>query len=315
MKTILLISIVCVIKIGNASIPDGIWIHYTGSLKGLVDPCVCKIPAGGISERLGEIQQLQKVTYDQLHILVDAGEWTDNIDPIDGDKKTICLLKSMMFGPLKAVNVSLRDFFRQNKMLDTLKQFKDIPLISANLRDTLQRQIFPSFRIVDTTYAGKKVRIGIIGLTDPSFNRTMTKRNGLIALNWTFILKDVRKELEEKKCDIQILLTDALPNKLDTLLVNEQPFDLIISSSPYWKSGQFTLKPYGLVVAPEVQGKKWEAVVSKKNTSVQWEVHSRPLVPPLTKISVVDSLIANCKRHFKSSTAPENLLRVPILGK
>lgn len=306
MKNFLIALLILVLIASTASSVD-LWIHYSGNLRGMLDPCGCKIPAGGIAQRIGEIDQYRSIAKNDLHIYVDAGEWMDLFDPVDGDKKTLCLLKAMTYGPLVAVNVSARDFLRECALLDTLKKMSQIPFISANLRDTLQRQVFPPFHAVDTVVNGKKMKFAFIGLTDPINNRTMVKRNGLIAMDWTLILKDVRNELNEKGYETIILLTDAQTARLDTLLQNEKPFSLIITTSQSWKAGVIHSRPYGPVVAPEMQGKNWHAVKSNQQTENQWELFSRPLINPVTMHPEVVKLLESCKKEFSIPLAPNAL--------
>ncbi|MCX7834935.1 MAG: hypothetical protein N2450_02540 [bacterium] len=305
---IILLLLLLIVSTIFASIPDNVWIHYSGNLRGMLDPCGCKIPAGGIAQRIGEIEQYQALTHHEAHFWVDAGEWMDLFDPINGDKKTICLLNAIHYGPIVAVNVSIRDFLRETTLLDTLTKMKSIPLISANLRDTYQKPLFPPYRLIDTIIQKKRVKIGIIGLTDPINNKSITKKNGLIALDWTLILKDIRKELKQLGCEDLILLTDAQIPRLDSLLQNERPFSLIVSSSPSWRAGEIHLKNYGPVVAPEVQGKNWEAVKSNSTNKSGWELFTRPLVQPVKKNQMVEKLVEDCKKTIMDPFNPLNVL-------
>ncbi|MDK9698716.1 MAG: hypothetical protein OEM52_01010 [bacterium] len=282
-----------------AELADGVWIHYSGCLRGSVDPCGCKIPAGGIAKRIGEIATMQKVAGSDLHFYVDAGEWRDLADPVDGNARTAALLASMKVGPLAAVNVSLRDLMLGRKLLDSLAFSDSIPFVSANLRiDSNNAPLYPPYRFGTGNLRGKSIKVAFVGLTDPSYTRISNQREGIIALDWNLLLKDILTDLKSQKADAIILLTDAAPKRLDSLLAGLTGFQLVISSSPVWQMMKINERPYGYVVTAVPQGKNWEAVKFQETGLLPWLYTGRELTSNVPEQPVVAQLITDRKKAF-----------------
>ncbi len=285
--------------IAFADLPDGVWIHYSGGLRGSTDPCGCRIPMGGIARRIGVIERMEKIASADLHYYVDAGEWRELGDPVNGSLKTAVLLKAMKTGPLAAVNVSLRDMMFDIGLIDSLSKADSIPFVSANLRiDTLQEPLFPPYRIVTGKVRNKKISVAFIGLSDPSFIRYSNRKQGIVALDWILVLRDLNDELKQKNVDATVLLTDATPGRWDSLMTGSAPFSLIISSSSEWNWNTLTETKYGPVISPMPIGKHWEAVKSTGKEKTVWLASNSELTAKEPEAPQTAKLVTDRKNKF-----------------
>ncbi len=285
-------------------LPDGVWIHYSGALRGAIDPCGCKIPMGGTARRMGEIDRMMKIASSDAHLVVDAGEWRDLGDPIDGNTRTAALLKALKTGHLAAVNVSLRDVMLNRTFLDSIAIADSIPFVSANLRiDSIMAPLFPAYRIARGKVMNKPYAVAFIGLTDPTYTRYSNRKIGLVALDWTLILRDVMDELKKEKVNAIVLLTDAAPSRLDTLM-GKVAVQFIVTTNPECQWNRITKTDHGYMIAPMTMGKHWEAVKSMATGPDPWIANRTELSASVPESEAAHKIIEEYRARFIRKPVP-----------
>lgn len=150
--------------------PRRLTIFFTGFVRGMFEPCGCKVkPSGGLARKAGYMGEYRK---DQAGptLEVDTGNYFKPLGPNSGEINDL-MLKSLHFLPVQVLNLGNNDLFfwdhlARNKPAGTR-------VISSNLTPRDPDHPRPQRYAIVTIPASrlhlhKDVRIGFIGLADPA---------------------------------------------------------------------------------------------------------------------------------------------------
>lgn len=205
---------------------DSLPIIYSGSLMGYLEPCGCKEGrVGGMARLASAVRDSQK-TWDSRGLILDAGDFAEMYSFGD-DSKNRTILESFRQVGYDAVNVAPRDLMAGLPVLRWAADSLSLPLISANLRSTLNDSlIFPPWTI--KTVAGKTV--GIIGAgTVRPLSLRMARAENLTYSDPEEVVRRTVAELRPR-CDYIILLCDFGARSAREIGLKSPGIDLIISS-------------------------------------------------------------------------------------
>lgn len=148
-----------------------ITVVFNGSRNSRIEPCGCRARnLGGIDKEAGMIEQFRKENSATL-VLEAGGYFRDFVDE-NFKLQTWYMLEALRLMKLNAINIGYRDLTHGVEFLKQLEQEKQLPLISANIKDgATGKTLFPPHRIAQVKLKdGRTIRIGIVGATAPKEN-------------------------------------------------------------------------------------------------------------------------------------------------
>lgn len=196
-------------------------IIFTGNNRGLLGPCACEIPAGGLAKVAALSDSLGGGS-----ILISAGNQLFSGMPGPGDDQIYeqqrALLQAKILNMLQyqVINIGEFDLCYGLSFLQRLEERFGLPFISANLRDTGGKRPFPAYRIIE--HDG--IKIAYIGICsrDDGFNFRIV--DPLLELE--FLLS----ENLLRETDFVVLLADAPLEGMKQFLDTHSGIDFCIFS-------------------------------------------------------------------------------------
>ena len=199
-------------------------IGVTGNNRGLLTPCGCKIPSGGWA-RIATVQDQME----QPLLMVGAGNHFFHHTPIPKENQIFeqkeAVLQARFFSELNynVINAGQFDLCYGLKVLQSLQSAYDLPIISANIRDTQGKLAFQPYKIINIE--GLDIMfVGICQLEDGFNFRIDDPLKALIKLY---------EDGAYEKADLVILLADAYSGLLSNFVKEFEGIDVIIAAKEH----------------------------------------------------------------------------------
>lgn len=220
-------------------------VFYTGSLRGSVSPCGCKVSKGGMARLTAFVNRNQEP--DANWLMVDAGNFVDRSGTGQG-----CSAKcEFMLSSYDGLNFDVLNIARQEISLgyDALKTLREktthTKFVSGNLVDiTSGKLLFDPYVIRD--YGS--IKVGVLGLLRDADFPANTSLLDSTKLKVTGTREAADRYLRELKGKVNsvVLLCELSTEDLDTIIAAHPEIDLVISSGPV-RSGE-TMSKIGRTV-------------------------------------------------------------------
>ncbi len=228
-------------------------IFASGSVHGFIDHCGCaRFPLGGIDRRAGYIASVRRQWDAVPHVLLDAGDFSDEPGP-GGDVKTQGLLDAMNRMGYRASGLGERDLRGGLGRIEALAGTARFPLLSANL---IEEGSDATWRSPATIIAAGGLKIGVLSVTryNPSLRLPFGHSGHIVTEEPVRALKRALPPLE-KSCDLIILLA-AMPLEDARLLARKvRSLDLILGAHGTQATTQPISEGRTRIVYPGDQGK------------------------------------------------------------
>jgi hypothetical protein len=211
-------------------------IWCTGDTLGMIFPCGCHVPTGGLSRRGGVLDQ-DLANYPD-RVIVDAGSWLGGSSNYNRfvAKWNLKALTAMGYS---AVNLGTYETQVTVEALRALDADSGGMLVSANVMDRSVPPL-PATRQYLIRDVGS-IRIGITGVT-----RTGTQPADAIDLPQVVLpvpeLQKVMQKFQEERVDYVILLADTIRDEV-AAIVNEVPdIDFVVQSEGFSVSAPYQIQ-------------------------------------------------------------------------
>ncbi|MDD3806668.1 MAG: hypothetical protein PHE86_01355 [Candidatus Marinimicrobia bacterium] len=137
----------------------------SGNSRAALEPCGCRIPAGGLPRRVGFIYSMEK-GMDEI-IKLEAGNWLfpaynpPETVPESWKEQANLLAEAYKMIDFDAINVGFTDLSLGYEYLNTLKKEYHLPLLSTNLINKEGELIFNPYYVIKQ----KNLRTAVFGVT------------------------------------------------------------------------------------------------------------------------------------------------------
>ncbi|MCD6233874.1 MAG: hypothetical protein DRP86_07680 [Candidatus Neomarinimicrobiota bacterium] len=209
----------------SSSANDSVKIVVTGNSRAKLEPCGCRIPAGGLPRRMGFIYSMEKGWSDFMKI--EAGNWlfpaynAPETAPQSWKQKSGLLAKAYGEAHYDAINVGFTDLSHGYEYLLELQKENKLPFLSTNLLNETGETLFKPFYLFNQ----KGLRIAVMGvtyLTDDQASRfkSLTPEDA------------IRKQLPKlrNEADLILILADMPLDKTEELGETIPEIDFIVNS-------------------------------------------------------------------------------------
>ncbi|KUK55528.1 MAG: Conserved uncharacterized protein [Marinimicrobia bacterium 46_47] len=198
-------------------------IIISGNSRAELEPCGCRIPAGGLPRRMGFIYSMEKSGENILKL--EAGNWlfpSYNFPAPDAWKKTSDLLAEA-YGEAQfdAIHIGISDLAYGFEYLLDLQKKYHLPLLSTNLLNDSGDGVFRPFYLF-TVDGFRLAVLGVTYLTDDQASRFKTLHPE----------DAIRKQLPKlrKEADFILLLADMPVEKTEALGEAIPEIDFIVNT-------------------------------------------------------------------------------------
>jgi 2',3'-cyclic-nucleotide 2'-phosphodiesterase (5'-nucleotidase family) len=203
-------------------------ISFTGNNRGLLDPCGCNVPSGGMSRISTMIHNMETP-----NLQIGAGNHFFHHSPMPKEDQIFEQMKAAFQAEVysdlgyDAINIGQFDLCYGLKVLQSIQERFDLPFISANLLDNEGHLAFPPYKIIHSNNIDI-VFIGICQLSNGHNFRIKDPLETLIELHDNGIF-----ELG----DLVILLADAPAKTLSEFVKEYGGIDLIVAAKEHAYTG------------------------------------------------------------------------------
>ncbi|BFN37058.1 hypothetical protein [Fidelibacter multiformis] len=207
----------------SSSRENTVKIIISGNSRAELEPCGCRIPAGGLPRRMGFIHSMEKS--DENILKLEAGNWlfpAYNYPAPDTWKHTSDLLAEA-YGEAEfdAIHIGVSDLAYGFEYLLDLQKKYHLPLLSTNLLNDAGEGVFRPFYLFHV----KGFRLAVLGVT----YLTDDQASRFKAMNPE---EAIRKQLPKlrKEADLILLLADMPLEKTEALGEAIPEIDFIVNS-------------------------------------------------------------------------------------
>lgn len=194
---------------------------FTGNNRGLLGPCACEIPAGGLARVAALSDSLGSSS-----MLVSAGNQLFSGMPGPGDdqiyeqQRAVTQAEILSMLQYQIINIGEFDLCYGIRFLQRLEEKFGLPFISANLRDSEGKRPFPSYRIIEDN----DIKIAYIGICSGGNGFNFSIVDPLLELE--FLLS----ENLFREADFVVLLADTPLEGLKIFLDQHDGIDFTVFS-------------------------------------------------------------------------------------
>ena len=241
---------------------------YSGSVMGYLEPCGCSEGrVGGMARLAGAVRDSLK-RWQGGALLLDAGNFAEMYSFRD-DSKNRALLRAFKLMGYDAINVAAQDLMAGLPALRWAADSLSLPLISANLRSTDGKLIFPAWTL-------KKVGNRTVGVIGVGAVRPLNLRlAGITSLTYSDPEEAIRKSVAEieSESDFIFLLCDLGARSARQMSITIPGIDVIISCMDLTPAREPRRFGAVCVLGTSRKGKRLTSLVLQRTWQDSLEVH------------------------------------------